>query len=387
MSEAAPRGAVFVRFGAEWQAVTGFFDGAEFGVVFFIAEWYTNAWGAERPQNRKDGETNMKKILLLATGGTIASKNLGEGLTPALTAEDLLTQAPEISHLCRVDAEQFCNQDSTNMRPENWVALARRVREAYADYDGFVITHGTDTMAYAAACLYYLLQNIGKPVVLTGSQVSIFERNSDARDNLTGAFRYACDKDASGVRVFFDRKVICGARARKTRTRSFNAFSSVDYPEVAVVRDGRVQTYIRDEVRGEPVFYDRLDPAVLLVKLTPGIDAGILDYAAAHMHAVVIESFGVGGIPHYEDSAFERGIEHLLEQNVRVVIATQVAHEGSAMETYRVGYRIKERYHLPEAYEMTTEAVIAKTMWALTVTDTKEEFKRVFETPVGPDLL
>lgn len=341
---------------------------------------------AETKRNgRKCGK--VKKILLLATGGTIASRNLGEGLTPALTAEELLGSVPEIAGICDVSAEQVCNLDSTNMRPEHWVRIAQRVRELYHAYDGFVITHGTDTMAYAAASLYYLLQNTRKPVVLTGSQISIFERDSDARDNLLGAFRYASDPDACGVRVYFDGKVICGTRARKTRTRSFNAFSSVDYPTVALVRDGRVQYYIKGDVNGEERFYDRLDPAVLLVKLTPGIDAGILDYAATHSHAVILESFGVGGIPHYDDGAFEKGIARLQANDVRVVVATQVAHEGSAMETYRVGYRIKEKYHLPEAYEMTTEAVLAKTMWALTVTHTAEEFYRVFETPVGNDLL
>lgn len=328
-----------------------------------------------------------KRILLLATGGTIASRNLGEGLTPALTAEELLACVPELGTFCDIVAEQVCNLDSTNMRPENWMALAARVRAAYEAYDGFVITHGTDTMAYAAACLYYLLQNTRKPVVLTGAQVSIFERDSDARDNLIGAFRYACDDGAAGVRLFFGGKVICGTRARKTRTRSFNAFSSVNFPEVAVVRDGRVRYYIQGDVSGKERFYDVLDPAVLLIKLTPGMDAGLLDYAAAHSHAVILESFGVGGIPHYDDGAFEQAIARLQAANVRIVVATQVANEGSAMETYRVGYRIKEQYRLPEAYEMTTEAVLAKTMWALTVTETAEDFRRVLETPIGNDLL
>ena len=196
----------------------------------------------------------MKKILLLATGGTIASRNLGEGLTPALTAEELLGCVPEIADVCDVTAEQVCNLDSTNMRPEHWVQIARRVREVYDAYDGFVITHGTDTMAYAAACLYYLLQNARKPVVLTGSQISIFERDSDARDNLLGAFRYASDRDACGVRVFFDGKVICGTRARKTRTRSYNAFSSVDFrPWLWCETDG-CNTISRETSRGRSGF-------------------------------------------------------------------------------------------------------------------------------------
>ncbi len=329
----------------------------------------------------------MKRILLLATGGTIASRNLGEGLTPALKAEDLLTSVPEIRELCEVETEQVFNLDSTNMRPEDWVTLAKRIQAEYDRYDGFVVTHGTDTMAYAASCLYYLLQNAKKPVVLTGAQVSIFERDSDARENLIGAFRYACDKDACGVRLFFGGKVICGTRARKTRTRSYNAFDSVDYPEVAVLRGTRVQYYIKGDVIGEERFYDTLDASVLLVKLTPGMDTGIFDYAAEYVHAVVIESFGIGGIPHYASGDIGEKIGMLLARGVRVVIATQVAHEGSDMGTYRVGQRIKTMYDLPEAYEMTTEAVLAKTMWALTVTVTPEDFSRVFRTAVGNDLL
>ncbi len=329
----------------------------------------------------------MKRILLLATGGTIASRNLGEGLTPALTAEDILREVPEISGIAEVVAEQVYNLDSTNMRPDDWARLAVRVREEYDAYDGFVITHGTDTMAYAAACLYYLLQNTRKPVVLTGSQVSIFERDSDARDNLIGAFRYATDPQASGVRLFFDGKVICGTRARKTRTRSYNAFISVDYPEVAVLRGNKILYYIKGDVTGKERFYDRLDASVLLVKLTPGMDTGIFDYAKDHVHAVVIESFGIGGIPHYETGDIGEKIGMLLSCGVRVVVATQVAHEGSDMGTYRVGQRIKELYDLPEAYEMTTEAVLAKTMWALTVTDTPKEFSRIFRTPIGTDLI
>ncbi len=329
----------------------------------------------------------MKRILLLATGGTIASRNLGEGLTPALTAEELLESVPEIREIAEVITEQICNLDSTNMRPSDWVMVAKRVQQTYADYDGFIITHGTDTMAYAAACLYYLLQNTRKPVVLTGAQVSIFERDSDARENLLGAVRYACDEDACGVRLFFDGKVICGTRARKTRTRSYNAFSSVDYPEVAVLRGTRVQYYIKGDVTGEERFYDTLDPSVMLIKLTPGMDTGIFDYAAEHVHAVVIESFGIGGIPHYASGDIGEKIGVLLSRGVRVVIATQVAHEGSDMGTYHVGQRIKARYDLPEAYEMTTEAVLAKTMWALAVTDTPAAFSHVFRMPVGKDLL
>ena len=115
-----------------------------------------------------------KKLLLIATGGTIASRPAEDGLTPEMTSEELLQCIPEVRSLCEIDTVQPFNLDSTNMRPQNWVELVKIIRDKYESYDGFVITHGTDTMAYAAATLYYLIQNSPKPVVLTGSQVSIY---------------------------------------------------------------------------------------------------------------------------------------------------------------------------------------------------------------------
>lgn len=329
----------------------------------------------------------MKKILLIATGGTIASLQTETGLSPKLASDSLLAEVPEISEFCSVSAIQLYRLDSTNMRPVHWLELARLIRREYENYDGFVVTHGTDTMAYASSMLYYLIQNSRKPIVLTGSQQSISERNTDARENLLSAFRYACDEFSSGVRIVFDGKVISGTRARKNRTKSYNAFSSVDYPEVAVIRGGKVRHYIKESVVGEPIFYDEIDPSVLVVKLIPGINADIFDYAAERYHAVIIESFGVGGLPYYETNEFADKLEMLIGKGVRVVITTQVPHEGSDMSVYRVGLKIKKKYELPEAYDMTTEAVVAKVMWALPQAKTPAEFKKLFRTPIGSDIV
>ena len=308
----------------------------------------------------------MKKILLLATGGTIASKPTASGgLAPAITSEELLSFVPELAKLCEIDAVQLFSLDSTNVGPEQWQQLVHAIRQNYDAYDGFVIAHGTDTMAYAAATLYYLIQNSPKPVVLTGSQVSIYARDTDARENLRNAITYAADDDACGIHLVFDNKVICANRAQKTRTRSFNAFSSIDYPEVAVIRGGEVRYYIRESFPGPVRFYDALDSRVCVIKLIPGMAPGILDYVAEHAHAVVIESFGVGGVPYYDNDEFTEKIGHLLWNHVKVFFTTQVSHEGSDMELYRVGFRIKKKYELLEAYTMTTEAVVAKVEWAL----------------------
>ena len=115
----------------------------------------------------------MKRILLLATGGTIASKESGEGLSPAITSEEILGYVPSLGELCQIDAIQLMNLDSTNVGPGHWLEMAGAIRRYYREYDGFVFTHGTDTMAYTAAALSYLIQDSPKPIVITGSQKSI----------------------------------------------------------------------------------------------------------------------------------------------------------------------------------------------------------------------
>ena len=329
----------------------------------------------------------MKHILLITTGGTIASAAGADGLVPTVSGERLLEHIPEVGTVCDISVTALFNLDSTNMRPEYWLRLAMKIREEYHNYDGFVVTHGTDTMAYAAGMLHFLIQNSQKPIVLTGAQSPIENRDTDARENLRDAFIYASDKDACGIHVVFGGKVISAARARKNRTRSANAFSSVDYPEIGFVRGGEMRYYIKERYTDPVKFYDKIDTAVTLIKLTPGMSADIFDYVADHSHAVIIESFGVGGLPYYDNDEFADKIEMLIEKGVRIVITTQVPHEGSDMSVYRVGLRIKSKYELPEAYDMTTEAVCAKVMWALPKTNSSQSFRELFLSPVGEELL
>ena len=298
-----------------------------------------------------------------------------------------MAEVPELEQLCRIDTVQLMNRDSTNINSRDWLQMAACVRAHYDAYDGFVLTHGTDTMAYTAAALSYLIQNNAKPVVITGSQKSIFNQDTDARENLRDAFLYACDDGACGVHVVFDHKVILGTRARKMRTKSYNAFSSIDYPETAILRGRQLVYYIREHVDGAPRFYDRLDPGVFVLKLIPGIDAGIFDYLKAHYRALVIESFGVGGLPSYQGSGFERVLREAMEAEKTIVMTTQVQNEGSNLSVYDVGFHLKNDLHLLEAYDMTTEAVVAKLMWILGQTRDPAEIRRLFCTPVSYDLL
>ncbi|MBQ9719820.1 MAG: asparaginase [Oscillospiraceae bacterium] len=327
----------------------------------------------------------MKHILLIATGGTIASVDSGAGLTPQLNSEDLMSLVPELAQICRCDAVQLMNLDSTNISAQQWLEMARCVQEQYEKYDGFVLTHGTDTMAYTAAALSYLIQNNRKPVVITGAQKSISLRDTDARENLLDAFRYAVDDGACGVHVVFDHMVILGTRARKMRTKSYHAFYIVDYQPTAIIRNHRLVYYIREEVTGAPKFYDAMDQGVFVLKLVPGTTAGIFDALRAHCSALVIESFGVGGLPQYGDTDFYEAVRAWISSGKMLVMTTQVPFEGSDMEVYQVGQRVKKELGLIEAYGMTTEAVVTKLMWILAQTDEPLERRRLFEAPVWKD--
>ena len=331
----------------------------------------------------------MKKILLIATGGTIASKHTESGLSPKITGKELLSYIPEAKNFCRIESIQPFSLDSTNVCWEQWLILAELIRKTYQEYDGFVICHGTDTMAYTAAALSYLIRNSQKPIVITGSQKPIDLPDTDARTNLLDSVRFASDDRAHDVCIVFGGSVIAGTRAKKERTKSYNAFSSINYPPIAVIQDKRIIFYIDDKGRNsEPVsFSDSLGQKVFLYRLIPGSAGNVLDVLMDRYDALIIESFGVGGIPDYGDGSFREAIRKCTLNGKIVVMATQVPNEGSDMSVYEVGHAVKNEYNIPESYDMTLEAVIAKTMWILGKTQNRNEFKELFYTSINHDLL
>lgn len=326
--------------------------------------------------------TTMKDILLIATGGTIASRKTDSGLAPGLSAQELLSQVPDVRDFCRVEAVQPLNLDSTNISPGDWLLLAGVIEENYSRFDGFVICHGTDTLAYTAAALSYLVRNTSKPIVLTGAQRPIDREDTDARQNLSDSFRYACSGD-SGVCIVFGGHVIAGTRARKTRTKSYNAFSSINFPDIAELRDGRVVRFIPYAGRGGPVFTKKLDTRVTLLKLIPGLSPEAFRSIGGLSDGLIIESYGVGGIP----DVYLSELDGILKDGKTVVLATQVPQEGSDLSVYQVGHRLKERAGLLEPYDMTLESTVTKLMWVLGQTRDPGEVQRLFYTPVNYDLL
>ncbi len=328
-----------------------------------------------------------KNILLIATGGTIASQKSEHGLAPLIQAKEILSYIPDASEFCIPDAVQLCNIDSTNMEPRHWKEMVRAIRDNYDNYDGFVLAHGTDTMAYTAAALSYMIQNSRKPIVITGSQKSIDLEITDAKTNLLDSFYYAADENSQGVQIVFGGKVIAGTRAKKIRSKSYNAFDSIDFPFLAMIQDGRIMRYIPALPFQEKVtFYEEMNNNIFLMKLIPGISPKGLRFLFEQYDAIIVESFGVGGIPASISDIFYELHETYPEKII--LMATQVAHEGSDMTVYEVGNKIKKECRFLESYDMTLEAVIAKTMWMLANKECrKDTLEQIFYQKINYDLI
>ncbi|MBU5263120.1 type I asparaginase [Bacillus atrophaeus] len=327
----------------------------------------------------------MKKLLLLTTGGTIASVEGENGLAPAVKADELLSYVSQLDNDYTMETQSLMNLDSTNMQPEYWVKIAKAVEENYEAYDGFVITHGTDTMAYTSAALSYMLQHATKPIVITGSQIPITFKKTDAKKNITDAIRFACE-GVGGVYVVFDGRVIQGTRAIKLRTKSYDAFESINYPYIAFINEDGIEYNKQMTPEQEPFAVDTsLCTDVCLLKLHPGLKPEMLDALKSMYKGIVIESYGSGGIP-FEERDLLTKINELIESGIVVVITTQCLEEGEDMSIYEVGRRVNQDLII-RSRNMNTEAIVPKLMWALGKSSDLVEVKKIMETPIADDVV
>ncbi len=306
----------------------------------------------------------MKKILLLSTGGTIASAPSDDGLTPLITPEELVATIPghkNFDYQCKA----ILNLDSSNIQPEEWRMMANEVWDCANDFDAIIITHGTDTMAYTASALSFMCLGISIPVIMTGSQLPINVPDSDGPRNLADAFATAQSDIPGGVYVVFDGKIILGCRSSKVRTQSFNAFESINSDYVGFVENGDVRlsppgpkSLITLGLR------DNIEKDVFLLKLIPGTKAEFFDhFVAMGYKGMVIQAFGMGGL-HYLRRDLPKKIESLVQSGVEVVIMSQCPYELSNLNTYEVGRRANNSGVI-SGLDMTTEVAVTKLMWAL----------------------
>lgn len=316
----------------------------------------------------------MRKILLITTGGTIACPDTDEARTPESGAKRLLEQLGGLPENVEITSiSPFC-RDSTDMSPREWTQLAVLVRDNFGQFDGFVITHGTDTLGYAAAALSCLIQNSEKPVVLTGSMLPMAAGNSDAPRNLKNAILFAADTRACGVCVVFGKFAFDGRHVSKIHSTARNAFESVNFPPIACF-DERGITFTEPifSVSGAACFYQSLDESVEVIFIIPGISPPLI---RSETRAVIILGFGTGGLPMY--GGWEKWLETLISRGVYVIMSTQVLRGGSNLRLYEVGNRLAEKYPIIDAGKMTSEYAAMRAMFALAYSSDFGEFKRIF---------
>lgn len=330
----------------------------------------------------------MKKLLMISTGGTIASSKGENGLQPEYEVDELIKFIPNLHSNCTITGKSLMKIDSSNMTPSDWVKIARAIYDEYDNYDGFVITHGTDTMAYTSSALTYMLTNLDKPVILTGSQYPIAKQHTDAIQNLSDALEFASEPLA-GVFILFDGKLISGTRAVKVKTRSYDAFESINFPYIAHIKHGKIEykRFVVDNFKptgSKLILNDKIDENITIIKLFPGIKSHIFECVKKHYKAVIIESFGIGGVP-FEKIDITGEVTNLLNAGIIVLMTTQCLEEGVDFDIYEVGKKLPAQ-KLIYANDMTTEASVAKLMCALGRFSDFNEIKEFIEHQVQFDI-
>ena len=317
-----------------------------------------------------------KKILLLTTGGTIASRPGGEGLEPH-RSDVMNRELEQLRTYYDITVRDIMCLDSSNMRPDEWETIARSVFESRGTCDGIVISHGTDTMAYTASALTWMLPNIDLPVVFTGSQLPLADMLSDGPDNLRTAFAMAASGHP-GVFLAFDRKVMLGCRAVKVRASGFSAFESVNAKYAALVsnRGLVVNEAILPKPTGPAQLRTQVSKNVFLLKLTPGLNPAVFDMLAAMGYkGIVVEAFGLGGVNVLHKGL--RGIHRAVEDGISVVITTQCLYDSANLGVYQVGSKLLE-LGVIQGRDMTSEAAMTKLMWAIGQGMEPEEITALF---------
>ncbi len=317
-----------------------------------------------------------KKLLLLTTGGTIASLPGGQGLEPH-RSDVMERELEQLRTYYDITVQDVMCLDSSNIRPEEWQQIARAIFENRSGFDGIVVSHGTDTMAYTASAVTFMLPNIDLPVVFTGSQLPLADVLSDGPDNLRTAFAMAASGHC-GVFLAFDRKVMLGCRAVKVRASGFSAFESVNSRYVAqvsnlgLVVDERVLAHRS----GAAELRTDISRNVFLLKLTPGLNPAVFDMLAAMGYkGIIIEAFGLGGMNVLHRGL--RGIQRCVEDGVSVVITTQCLYDSANLQVYQVGNELLE-LGVIQGRDMTSEAAMTKLMCALGQGLTPEEIHDLF---------
>ncbi|MCF6306791.1 MAG: asparaginase [Flavobacteriaceae bacterium] len=335
-------------------------------------------------------------ILLIYTGGTIGMiKDSETGTLHNFNFDELLEYIPELNLLdCNISTQSFAKPiDSSNMNPSNWVEIASIIEEAYDNYDGFVILHGSDTMSYTASALSFMLENLSKPVIFTGSQLPIGDLRTDAKENLITSIQIAslCNEGRPVIRevgLYFEYKLYRANRSTKINAEHFEAFDSLNYPPLIVSGVNlsvNYQALLPSNSGKKLKVHKKLGSNILLVKMFPGIDEVTINHLFAYpeIKGLVLETYGSGNLTN--EKWFVKAIKKLIDKEIPIVNVTQCSGGSVDMNIYKTNIKYR-KMGIISGKDITTESALAKLLFLLGQNISANSFKTIYETSLRGEM-